>query len=182
MLDEVDLEKAPECRNYYRFLHHLVAWRKPQVALEIGVEFGLASIYMAMAAEQYDGWVIGLDINKVSRKHSNYYFIQGDSTNITTWNKVFSFCEEYGKIGVVYQDSSHHYKASQMEWNLYSKLLDKNTIWICDDITKDFWDKNVDPPGCGMIKYFDERPGDKRLYPEILHHGSTQGIILLNRE
>lgn len=85
--------------------------------------------------------------------------------------------EEHGKLGVVFQDSSHHYEASRKEWNLYSQLLDENAIWIADDITKDFWDKNIDPPGKGMVQYFEELPGEKRLYP---YAGSNcQGIILL---
>jgi len=154
-------------------------WRKPFVALEIGVEAGLASTYMTMAAQEYDGFVVGIDINEVPRKpRENYYFIQGDSTSITTWNKVFSFCEEHGKLGVVFQDSSHHFLPSKKEWELYSQLLDKDSIWIADDVSKDFWDKNIDPPGKGMVQYFDEIPtGEKRLYP---YAGSNyQGIVLL---
>lgn len=177
--NEVDLARNPERRNYYRFLYHLLLWRKPFVALEIGVEAGLASTYMAMAAEQYDGFVIGLDINDVPRKpKNNYYFIQGDSTNISTWNKVFSFCEEHGKLGVVFQDSSHHYEASRKEWGLYSQLLDKDAIWVADDISPAFHDSKIDPPGKGMVQYFDELPGAKRLYP---YAGSNcQGVIICN--
>lgn len=134
---------------------------------------------MTMAAEQHDGFVIGIDINKVIRKpSSNYYFIEGDSTNISTWNKVLSFCEENGKIGVVFQDSSHHYNASRKEWEMYSQLLDKNAIWVADDISPSFHDPLVDPPGKSMVQYFEELPGEKRLYP---YAGSNcQGVVLYN--
>lgn len=178
---EVDLEKNPERRNYYRFLYHLIKWRKPKVALEIGVESGLASAYMAMGAMESDGLVIGIDINNVPRKPSNNYcFIRGDSTKQTIWNQVLKITQEVGPIGVVYQDSSHHYHASKEEWRLYSQLLDKDAIWICDDITPSFWDWRVDPPGKGMVQYFDEIPcQNKRLYQDVLHFGNCQGVVWL---
>lgn len=176
---EVDLEKNPERRNYYRFLYHLIKWRKPKVALEIGVESGLASVYMTIGAKEHDGLVIGIDLNDFNRKpRENYYFIQGDSTRITTWNKVLKITQEVGPIGVVYQDSSHHFLSSKEEFRLYSQLLDSNSFWICDDITPSFHDWKVDPPGKGMVQYFDEISiGEKRLYKDILHWGNTQGVI-----
>lgn len=134
---------------------------------------------MAMAAQQYDGMVIGIDINGFTRKPSeNYYFIQGDSTNITTFNKVLKMTQELGPIGIVFQDSSHHYEASKQEWALYSRLLDNNSIWICDDIHPAFHDPLVDPPGKGMVQYFDELPGPKRLYPYA--GNNCQGIVIYN--
>jgi len=173
----------PERRNYYRFLYHLIKWRHPYVALEIGVEGGFASRYMCEGAkynDRYDGQVIGIDIHAVQIPYSNYHFINGDSTAMRTWAKVGAMVQDYGKIGIVYQDSSHHYEASRREWDLYSGFLDYSAIWICDDITPAFFDEKIDPPGCGMIQYFDELPGDKRLFPDVLHFGNTQGIILVN--
>ena len=180
LANEVDLEKNPERRNYYRFLYHLILEFKPKVAIEIGVESGLGSRYMAMAAEQYGGWVIGIDINQLRNKPpKNYYFILGDSTLIETWNKVHRFCEDKGKVGLVFQDSSHHYNASKREWELYSQMLSKNAIWICDDISPAFHDPKVDPPGMGMVQYFDQLPGEKRLYP---YAGSNcQGVVIPQR-
>lgn len=155
-------------------------WRQPKVALEIGVETGLASAYMVKGVKDYDGFVIGIDLTRPRRKPSkNYYFVQGDSTDKSVWSDVYTFCNQVGKIGVVFQDSSHHYQASKEEWRLYSQLLDTNAIWICDDITPSFWDWRVDPPGKGMVQYFEELPGDKRLYPDVLHYGNTFGIVLL---
>lgn len=161
-------------------MYHLLRWRKPKVALEIGVETGLCSIHMAKAAEHYDGMVVGLDLNDfLHRPSSNYYFIQGDSTTQTVFNKVLKLTQSLGPIGVVFQDSSHHYQASKEEWRLYSQLLDKDAIWICDDITPAFHDPKIDPPGKGMVQYFEELPGDKKCFPNVLHFGNTQGIILV---
>lgn len=162
-------------------MYHLLLWHQPRIALEIGVEAGTASAYMAMAAQTYDGMVIGIDLNDFSHKPgNNYYFIKGDSTTITVFNKVFHFVQEIGPVGVVYQDSSHHYLESIKEWELYSQLLGKDAIWICDDITPAFHDPKIDPPGKGMVQYFEQLPGDKRLFPMVLHRGNTQGIILTN--
>ena len=85
---------------------------------------------------------------------------------------------EYGKIGIVFQDSSHHYNISKLEWELYQPLLDENAIWICDDIISAFHDTRVDPPGKGMVEYFNELPGEKKLYPNTLHAGNAVGVIL----
>lgn len=176
--NEVDLAKNPERRNYYRFFYHLLLWRKPKIALEIGVEQGLCSTYMALAAQQYDGMVIGLDINGFPHKPSkNYYFIQGDSCQMDVWNKVLKMTQEFGPIGVVYQDSSHHYEASIREWELYSQLLDKDSIWVCDDIMECFHDPKIDPPNCSMVTYFNALPHQKRTYSNVLHRGNTQGVI-----
>lgn len=177
--NEADPGSNPERRNYYRFLYHLIGWRKPAVAIEIGVESGLASAFMTRASAQYGGHVIGIDLNGPARQLENYHFIQGDSVSLWTFTQVSRVVSEYGKIGIVFQDSSHHYQASKEEWQLYSQFLDDGAIWICDDITPAFHDPKIDPPGFGMVQYFDELPGDKRLYCDVLHYGNCQGIILI---
>lgn len=138
---------------------------------------------MTQAALAYGGHVIGIDHeNKLSVPSlpANFHFLQADATQLSTWFKVLELVEIYGKIGLVYQDSSHHYKASQREFELYSQLLDRGAIWICDDITPAFFDPLIDPPGLGMVQYFEELPGEKRLYQDVLHYGNCQGVVVLN--
>lgn len=158
-------------------------WFKPEITIEIGVETGVASAYMAAAASRFDGLVIGLDINKeyglafeVLPQKFNYTFIQADSTQC--FDTVKLLCGQR-KVGLVYQDSSHHYVPSIEEFRLYSQLLASPAIWICDDITPSFYEEGVDPPGKGMVQYFDGLPGDKRLYQDVLHYGNRQGVIVL---
>ena len=166
----------PERRNYYRFLYHLVKQFKPKLCLEIGIQSGMASAYMCAAGSH----VIGIDIiGPGMAMPDNFHFVYGDSTDISIYDEVARLVAEYGKLGLVFQDSSHHYLPSKREWELYSQLLAPNAIWICDDITPAFYNAETDPPGKGMIQYFEELPGDKRLYQDVLHFGNRQGIVLL---
>lgn len=169
------------CEPYYRFLYWLVKFAQPEVALEIGVHTGLASAHMCAAAAEYGGWVVGLDINAkpvpeklLEQRYGNYTFIHKDSTRALP--DVEQVTVARGALGVVFQDSSHHYHASRLEWDLYRPLMRNGGFWVCDDITPAFWNADVDPPGKGMVQYFSERSGDKRLYPD-LHHGSVIGVI-----
>jgi len=157
------------------------------VCLEIGVEDGLGSAHMCYAAQSYGGQVIGIDIkhcllcDMLSEQYKNYHFISGNSTHEDTIRAVKALVDRFGKIGVVYQDSSHHYWASKEEFTAYTKYLDNYAVWVCDDITEAFHDEKVDPPGKGMVQYWDELPvhsHKKRLYQDVLNYGNTQGVIL----
>ncbi len=173
--------------KYYRFLYHLVLSRKPAVSLEIGLLHGLGSIHMAVAARNHNGHVIGLDKTTdylwdvEIEKLDNFSWIVGLSTLDETLQKIREVVDQHGKIGLVYQDSAHHYYESHEEFELYRQFLSDDCIWICDDITKDFYDEDFDPPGRGMVEYFIELPYSKRSYWNVLHKGSTQGIVLIGR-
>uniref|UniRef100_A0A6M3M3S4 Putative methyltransferase n=1 Tax=viral metagenome TaxID=1070528 RepID=A0A6M3M3S4_9ZZZZ len=171
--------------NYYRFLYGLVSLCKPSLALEIGVELGVASAHMASAASAYGGHVVGVDHNfhhvpgrLIGEIYGNYDFVVGESLDAQTVLKVKDLVARYGPIGVVYQDSSHHYVASIREWETYSAFLGEGAIWVCDDITPAFHDPKIDPPGKGMVQYFEGLPGEKMLIPDILHTGNTIGVVV----
>jgi len=163
--------------NYYRFLYQIIAYFKPTVSLEIGLEYSLGSAYMCAAAKEYGGQVIGIDTRYDCLRYidSNYIFIHADSQNA---ENEFAKIVKQGNLGLVFQDSSHHYNASVKEWNIYAKYLSLNAIWICDDITPSFYNTDVDPPGKGMVEYFNALPGNKKLYKDVLHYGSTIGVVL----
>lgn len=167
--------------NYYKFLYRLVEKRRPFTALELGVEFGIASACMVAAAKIYGGSVIGVDLNShdiPARElpvYGRYDFVIGDSVHVV--DDVHRLVRRYGPIGVVFQDSSHHYAPSIEEWNLYSRLLDENSVWVCDDITPAFFESGVDEGS--MVDYFNQLPGEKRLYPDRLHNGNTVGVVIV---
>lgn len=174
--------------NYYRFLYHLVGLREPRTVLELGVECGLASAHMCAACVREDAnargsRVIGVDLNwhetpgeRISKKYNHYRFLVGDSVEL--YPRVESIVCKTGLISVVYQDSSHHYGHSCKEWELYSRLLSRNAIWVCDDIILAH-----KPPedSKGMVDYFNERPGVKMTFPDVLHYGNTMGVIMMDR-
>lgn len=177
--------KFDQHENYYRFLYHLVLARKPKVVLEVGTYKGVGTAHLAAAASTYGGQVIGVDVNthgttrdEIPERYGNLHFIQGDSTKAETYGRVYEIVEEFGHIGVVYQDSSHHYQESCQEWAMYTRLLDNDAIWVCDDITPAFHDPAIDPPGLGMVQYFRGLPGQKRLYKDVLHYGNVIGVVL----
>lgn len=177
--------------NYYRFLRRLVETLRPEVVIELGVEFGIASAMMASVhIGDYQPEVFGIDVNWhnipgeiIYNMCPNYHYIIGDTTDKeNTFDVVVKMMNEHPKlnsVGLVFQDSSHHYQASKTEWELYSQLMDKgNSLWVCDDITPAFHDPKIDPPGKGMMQYFQELPGNKIAFSN-LHKGNTIGVVLV---
>lgn len=188
---EIVFERVNVRSNYYRFLRRLVETLRPAVVIELGVEFGLASAMMAsVKVGDYQPTVFGIDINWhnipgdiIYNQCPWYHYIIGDTTDKeNTFDVVVRMMNEpppLGKVGLVFQDSSHHYHASKREWELYSSLMDKgNSLWVCDDITPAFHDPKIDPPGKGMMQYFQELPGEKVVFPDILHKGNSVGVVL----
>lgn len=153
---------------------------------------GYGSAFMVAAARTYGGTVIGIDPkdrlelngqvfvpDEIASRFGDYTFIHGPAGDDAVWQQVNALVQKRGKIGLIFQDSSHHYEASREEWRLYSPLLDSPALWLCDDITPAFYNPEVDPPGLGMVQYFEGLPGEKKLYPDILHRGNTQGVVIV---
>ncbi len=184
LLEDFQQEFFNDFRHwYYRFFYHMVAETKPNVALEIGVHHGHCTIHMAHANK--DTVAIGLDKN-VARYNirDNFAKYAPDNAILVDANSLIDgepaikrIVEKHGKIGVVFQDSSHYYAESWQEFNIYSKYLDQNSIWCCDDVWEAFGDPKAVPPST-MLDYFNELPGQKKRYTR-LHHGGVVGIVLL---
>lgn len=169
---------------YYRFFYHLVAKTRPAIALEIGIHHGHGVLHMAYG---YPGTIaVGIDWQADYYAAENYdkynpgncIMLNLDSTTDKARSSIEELVDIYGPIGIVFQDSSHHYLPSRREFEIYSQFLATGAIWCCDDVTPSFHDPQRDPPGKGMVEYFNELPGDKRLYDK-LHHGSVIGITIL---
>lgn len=174
--------------NYYRWFYHYVRRYQPQVCLELGVEFGLGSAHMCAAAKEYGGVVIGIDHNRhevaadlLPKEYDRYYFINGDTqASVRTLLAVLHHAHLRTPVtGLIFQDSSHHYVPSKREWDGYSRFFSKGSLWCCDDITPAFHDPKIDPVGCSMVTYFEGLPGEKYLFPDVLHKGNTIGMVIL---
>lgn len=165
--------------QYYRFLYHLVLEQKPKLVMEIGLGWETLGItHMAAAADTYGGYALGIDILNPrydnAAEYDNYHFLKIDSTKAR--KQVMEMVDKFGPLGVVFQDSSHHYDQSVAEWSNFVDLLDKNAVWVCDDITENFYRPGLDEKS--MVGYFDDLPGHKKKYTE-LHEGTTIGVVLL---
>lgn len=187
-LDDRWLERMNEncqpAQPYYRFLYLLAEKLHPPLALEIGVYTAVASAHLAAGLAAWDGQVIGFDINPVPKaeeiveRYGNYWFYHLDATTEFAQINVQSLVDRYGSLGIVYQDSSHHFYPSLKEWELYSPFC-KDALWLCDDILPCFSDPLVDPPGKSMVSYWESLPEPKKLFPQTLHLGNTMGVVLL---
>jgi predicted O-methyltransferase YrrM len=170
--------------SYYRFLHALVRVIKPEFVLEIGVEQGIASAFLLDAAGWVNAEVIGIDLNhshvaeNVLQQRGDYHFIHGNSLDVSTVVEVVKIAAN--RIGLVFQDSSHHYWESSREFTYYVPHLCNDAVWVCDDVHTAFHDPKVDPPGKSMVDYFKGLPGfdNKRIYP-YANGGNAIGVCLL---
>lgn len=163
--------------NYYRFLYHLVKEVKPNLSVELGVEYGLVGAYMYAANHKR---IIGIDHNPIPDYTQPYYhYCHGDTRRSSHY--LDAFVALHGKVGILFQDSSHHYAPSCEEWDLYSPYLADGAIWICDDITPAFFEKGVDK--FSMVHYWENylpKQNKKMLFPDVLHKGNTMGIMICN--
>ena len=146
---------------------------------EIGCDYGCAA---ACALDRgKDGYRLnsapyfGIDIKPVPYAHDNFHLIYGDSNNEAIAHQLAKVAEMYGGFSCVFQDSSHYYEESKKEWELYSPMVRKGGIWMADDILPSFKKPGDDK---GMVEYWNELPGEKRLYDD-LHIGSRIGVLLL---
>lgn len=155
---------------YYRFLYYLVLERQPKLALEIGVDQGIGSAHMAVAAASYGGHVVGIDKEDrhVLDGFDNFDFLQTDSTH-SDW-AISEKVKEYGRLGLIFQDASHEYEDVLSEWKIMRSHLDKDAIWVCDDVSEHIYPE--------LVKYFKSRRGRKKFYDE-LHKGTVVGVSLL---
>ena len=174
-LADPKLEALAAGEPYRRFLYWVVKELQPGAALELGVDGGQTSALMA--AGNKGTRVIGVDHRGLKEtaapfRFPNFRFLHCDSLGAV--EGVRRIAGGFGKLGVVFQDSSHHAEPSRLEWQYYQPLLAENFVWVCDDITPAF--RMTDEP-LGMVGYFDALPGRKKLYPE-LHRGNVIGVVL----
>lgn len=168
------------------FFYQLVKLKKPELCLEIGCFRATVSAYMCAAAEEYGGHVVAIDnvTEHIPRYvlpelFDNFHYILKDSCKAGP--DVEDLVKQFGHIGIVWQDSSHLYKQSVIEWNIYSQLLDKEAIWVCDDLNTHY-PEDVNTPR--LWGYWAERPGkEKKIYrePSPFRNGANIGVLLLDR-
>lgn len=163
---------------YFNFMRWMaIGVREKGVFLEIGSYYGTLAAHIASPHSYgfHPHLMVGIDINPVPYSSLGFLYVHGDSTDPKTFREVERIADYHGGIFAVFQDSSHHYEASVKEWEMYRPMVRPGGIWMADDVTPAF--KRPDEPK-GMVEYFDELPGDKRVFDD-LHIGSRIGMVLL---
>lgn len=155
---------------YYRLFYLIAQTLKPELVVELGAWRGDASAHFAVGNPKGD--VVTIDIhkdndvaglarlNEAVERLPNLTYI-----NAWSWDAIGTVKALDKKIDVLFIDAWHDYQYAKLEWDLYSPLLASPALVICDDITAAF---NFD----GMLKFWDELPGEKFLNNEV-HRGAV---------
>lgn len=170
------LEQYAGGEPYRRFLHRLIVELRPQAVLELGTYICETSAFMASAAALVGAISIGIDqrgepdLAKELKRRFGYHFLFCDTLGAAPLVRNILSGK---KLGIVFQDSSHHAEPSRLEWEYYKPMLADNFIWVCDDITPAF--RMRDEP-LSMVQYFNRLPGTKIQLPG-LHIGNVIGVV-----
>lgn len=155
-----------------------IVWKtKPNLIIETGVARGGSINYWASLQDicSIKGHVLGIDIDirdhtfnalKNSKYTESITLIEGDSTNIQTFDKVSNIAEKYDRVMVVL-DSNHTHEHVYKELELYAKLVSKDCYLLVLDTVID--DLNTDPdrewgpgrsPKSAVLKFMSENNSD----------------------
>lgn len=161
-------------RSYYAFLYHLTKKLNPQLIIEIGVQTGVATAHMAMAAPKAD--VIGIDPNPVWYKDiiktncPNVIFIQGYSQNFD--HRALDI-KSY-KIDLAFIDGEHTYEQVKSDYYQLLPHVRKGGVIIIDDIRLP---DELEPEN-RMSEFWDEIK-EKKVEINHLHDISGFGAVIV---
>jgi cephalosporin hydroxylase len=151
-----------------------IVWKtKPDLIIETGVARGGSINYWASLLNicDIDGHVLGVDIEirdhttkaiEASKYRNSITLVQGDSTNIQTFEKVSRIANQYKRVMVVL-DSNHTHEHVYRELELYAKLVSKGCYLLVLDTVID--DLKIDPnrewgpgksPKSAVLKFMNE--------------------------
>ena len=131
-----------------------IVWKtKPDLIIETGVARGGSINYWASLQNicDIDGHVLGVDIEirdhtinaiEQSKYRNSITLIQGDSTNIQTFERVSKIASEYERVMVVL-DSNHTHEHVYKELELYANLVSRGCYLLVLDTVID--DLEIDP-------------------------------------
>jgi predicted O-methyltransferase YrrM len=150
---------------YYTFLHALVAETKPKLVVELGVDSGTASCFLATAHPQTR--VISVDTDQGSIDNlrqlaeayrlSNLTIVHGGSTDPAT----AALIRDAGPIGVLFIDTLHTFEQASAEYALYKRMMAIHGVALHDDLG---W-------GEPMARYWRSIPAPKVDLPMLHHSG-----------
>ncbi len=147
---------------YYRFLKLIAEEIQSSLSVELGLCGGGGSLHMAMGSATAIGVDVVLDyednIRWIKRNYPNFRFFHGDSVEA-----AYDIFRAFGKIDLLFIDTTHTYEQTMAEYNAYSRPLpDKSylsdkAIVCLDDLHRP-----------GMNRAWNEMP-DTKVRFDFLH-------------
>ncbi len=146
---------------YYRFLKSLAENMKSNLSVELGVCGGGGSLHLAMSSKMTVGvdavWDHEDNLNWIIKTYlGSYIFLQGDSVQLAQ-----TIYERFGKIDLLFIDTTHTYEQTLAEFNAYSPYLSDKAVVCLDDLFRP-----------GMDKAWDWMP-EPKLRLDQLHVGGS---------
>lgn len=163
---------------YYRLFYLIAQKYKPSFSVELGSWQATSAAHFALGNPA--GKVVTVDIHREDKlAQQRCYEAERAIPNLTyinkwTWDALADIKAFNLTIDILFIDAWHDYEYAMKEWELYSQLLSKNALVICDDITTAH---NFE----GMIRFWDELPGTSRtkFLDSRIHPGIPMGFIIL---
>ncbi len=159
---------------YYRLFYLIAQALQPELVVELGSWQATSAAHFAIGCPT--SRVITVDIHRED-KAAQQRCIEADNhiPNLTyinkwTWDALPDIQALNMPISILFIDAWHDYEYAMKEWELYSKLLSSPALVICDDITTAY---NFE----GMLRFWDELPGDKFLFSNGLHGNIPMGFL-----
>lgn len=160
---------------YYRLFWLIAKTLKPDLTVELGSWRGDGSAHFAVGNPA--GACIAIDIHKDSDyaglaklKEAVEYLPNLTFIQAWTWDAIEQVRALDRTISILFIDAWHDYDHAKQDWDLYSPLLADTALVICDDITTAF---NFD----GMLKFWEELPGEKFLDDRVHRGGIPMGFL-----
>lgn len=128
--------------SYYAWLWSAVTLVKPKNLVELGTEFGAATIVMLDALPE-TSTLVTVDI--VEMKPNFLYGLEDSRLTKIIGNSLEVSDQIPEKIDFLFIDTEHEFEQVSKEWKLYKSKLTKNAIVVFDDIHFNegmtrFWD------------------------------------------
>ena len=159
---------------YYRLFYLIAQQLQPSFVVELGSWQGTAACHFALGNPQSK--VITIDIHREDKvAQQRCYEAANHIPNLTyinkwTWDALEDVKALNLPISILFIDAWHDYEYAMREWELYSQLLGSPALVICDDITTAY---NFE----GMLRFWDELPGEKCLFDKGLHGNIPMGFL-----
>lgn len=133
-----DIAKRSSAPSYKgKLLHRLIAYLKPETAIELGTSLGISTMYIASGFDKTKVYTIEGDIALSKRAAENFNKI--GLTNVDQIigdfdTKLPEVLSEIQTLGLVYIDGNHSEEATLRYFKLLSTKVNSNTLIILDDI------------------------------------------------